>query len=185
MAAQTLRIIGGSHRGRKLIFPDAEGLRPTPDRVRETLFNWLQPVITGASCLDMFAGSGLLGLEAASRGARHVIFIENQPAVAAQLASNIKLLGLEQASLYKGNAFEVLTSMEGETFDVVFLDPPFHQGLVTRACEQLVSQCMLKPGARIYLESEREITGQDLPAGWDITHAKKAGQVFYHLAAAG
>ena len=184
MSSQTLRIIAGSHRGRKLLFPEAEGLRPTPDRVRETLFNWLQPVLAGANCLDMFAGSGVLGMEAASRGARRVVFIESQLVVANQLADNINTLGLGQTSLLKGDALDVLKSIEGEAFDIVFVDPPFHQDLVNKACRQLQQLNLLKPVARIYIESEKPISSDDLPAGWVLTHAKKAGQVFYHLAIA-
>jgi len=177
-----LRVIGGKHRGRRLEFVSAEGLRPTSDRVRETLFNWLQPVIAGARCLDMFAGSGLLGLEAASRGATSVVFIEQQHDVASQLQDNINKLGLTDVHLIEGDAFDSLATLSGEPFDIVFLDPPFNKGLLSRACEQLQDNQLLKPEARIYLESEQPVKSDELPAGWELVRSKQAGHVFYHLA---
>ena len=181
MGHQSLRIIGGKHRGRALSFVQAEGLRPTPDRIRETLFNWLQPVISGSRCLDMFAGSGLLGLEALSRGAGEVVFIEQQKSAVTVLEDNISKLGLDNASVVSGDAFERIESFD-HAFDIVFLDPPFHKGLLPRAMQRLSDCRLLKPSARIYIESEAVITDGDLPGGWEIIRAKKAGQVFYHLA---
>ncbi|WP_455198974.1 16S rRNA (guanine(966)-N(2))-methyltransferase RsmD [Kaarinaea lacus] len=181
MAGHKLRIIAGRYRGRTLLFNEAEGLRPTPDRIRETLFNWLQPVITGARCLDMFAGSGLLGIEALSRGASQVVFIESQKPALEQLRSNLDRLGEEKAMLLFGDAFAQVQTIN-QAFDIIFLDPPFHQGLLARAMSQLASSGLLTPAARVYLESEYEITDAQIPAGWEIIRAKKAGQVFYHLA---
>lgn len=180
MGHQSLRIISGEHRGRSLSFVQADGLRPTPDRIRETLFNWLQPVIAGARCLDMFAGSGLLGIEALSRGAGEVVFIERQKAAVAALQENITRLGLSNASLLPGDAFELIESLD-HGFDIVFLDPPFHKGMLTKAMQRLSDCQLLKPSARVYLESEAQVAEGDLPGGWEIIRAKKAGQVFYHL----
>jgi len=182
MKAQSLRIIGGKYRGRRLEFISAEGLRPTSDRVRETLFNWLQPVIAGARCLDMFAGSGLLGLEAASRGAAEVVFIEQHRDVAGQLQNNINKLGITGARLVLGDAIDCLAMLGGEPFDIAFLDPPFSKGLLNRACEQLQDNQLLKSAARIYLESEQPVKPDELPSGWELVRSKQAGQVFYHLA---
>ena len=181
MAEQALRIIAGEHRGRKLTFTQAEGLRPTPDRIRETLFNWLQPVITGARCLDMFAGSGLLGIEALSRGAGEVVFMEKQKQTFAKLQSNVNRLELQNALLLYGDALTLISTLD-HSFDIVFLDPPFHQGLLLQAMQQLADCGLLKSAARVYLESEVAITEKSLPDGWEIIRAKKAGQVFYHLA---
>jgi 16S rRNA (guanine966-N2)-methyltransferase len=181
LGEQALRIIAGQHRGRTLTFTQVEGLRPTPDRVRETLFNWLQPVITGARCLDMFAGSGLLGIEALSRGAGEVVFIEQQKQSFARLQENIKQLELQNASILCGDAFSLIRSLE-PAFDIVFLDPPFQRNLLPQAIEQLANSDLLKPSTRVYLESEAEITDKMLPDDWDMIRSKKAGQVFYHLA---
>jgi 16S rRNA (guanine966-N2)-methyltransferase len=181
LGSQKLRIIAGRYRGRTLVFNQVEGLRPTPDRIRETLFNWLQPVIAGARCLDMFAGSGLLGIEALSRGASEVVFLESQEPALNQLKNNIEKLGLDNATLVYGDAFTAVKAIE-KPFDIVFLDPPFHQGLLIRAMEQLANSKLVKPSGRVYVESEHEITGALIPEGWEIVRAKKAGQVFYHLA---
>jgi 16S rRNA (guanine966-N2)-methyltransferase len=181
LGQQKLRVIAGRYRGRTLVFNQAEGLRPTPDRIRETLFNWLQPVIAGARCLDMFAGSGLLGIEALSRGASRVVFVESQKPVLEQLKNNIGKIGAEDATVVFGDAFTAVEAIE-KPFDIVFLDPPFHKGLLIRAMDHLAHSGLLKPAARVYLESECEITQAQVPEGWEIIRAKKAGQVFYHLA---
>lgn len=179
---QSLRIIGGKHRGRRLEFKTAEGLRPTGDRIRETLFNWLQPVIVGARCLDMFAGSGMLGIEAASRGANEVIFIEQHRDTASQLQQNISKLGLTGTRLIQGDALDGLARLDEHAFDIVFVDPPFSRGLLSKACEQLEIHHLVKPATRIYLESEQEVKPDELPSGWELVRSKQAGQVFYHLA---
>ena len=184
MSAQTqlLRIIGGKHRGRRLEFKSAEGLRPTGDRIRETLFNWLQPVIAGARCLDMFAGSGMLGIEAASRGAAEVVFIEQQDDAARQLQKNISKLDLTDTRLIQGDAFDSLVTLGEHAFDIIFVDPPFNKGLLIKACQQLEVHHLMKPATRVYLESEQEIKPDELPSGWELVRSKQAGQVFYHLA---
>jgi len=178
--SNTLRIIGGEWRGRKLRFADGEGLRPTTDRVRETLFNWLAPLIHGARCLDLFAGSGALGMEALSRGAGEVVFVDNNPVAITALKENLALLKADNASVIRGDA---LAYLRGETrhFDVVFLDPPFRRDLLQPALKLLVEGGWLAPGARLYLELESEEALPELPAGWEVLRSKQAGQVAYHL----
>ncbi|HKJ76990.1 MAG TPA: 16S rRNA (guanine(966)-N(2))-methyltransferase RsmD [Gammaproteobacteria bacterium] len=177
-----LRIVGGRWRGRRLTFPDAGGVRPTADRIRETLFNWLQPVVPGARCLDLFAGSGGLGLEALSRGAAEVVFVERDRRLADQLRANLETLGAEGARVVQQDA---RTYLKGpcRPFDLVFLDPPFRRGALDALCQELAAGGWLAPGARVYLEHEAEAGPPDLPAGWELLRSKKAGQVGYHLAA--
>jgi 16S rRNA (guanine966-N2)-methyltransferase len=182
MGSNRIRIIGGRHRGRKLAFPDAPGLRPTGDRLRETLFNWLAPVLPGARCLDLFAGSGALGLEAASRGAGSVVLVEHQPAVARQLRANVTLLGLEPAvQVVAADALAWLADTPGR-FDLVFLDPPFADGLLERVCNELVQRGCLAPEARIYLEADRRAGLPPLPPGLELMRQQQAGQVIVGLA---
>lgn len=179
--SNTLRIIGGQWRGRKLRFADGEGLRPTTDRVRETLFNWLQPVIHGARCLDLFAGSGALGLEALSRGASEVQFIERNTKAVRALQENLTLLQAENGHVHQSDALAYLSGTN-RAFDIVFLDPPFRQDLLDPALSLLSQGNWLAPGARIYLELEAELGTPELPAGWELLRSKTAGQVAYHLA---
>jgi len=178
--SNTLRIIGGEWRGRKLRFADGEGLRPTTDRVRETLFNWLAPLIHGARCLDLFAGSGALGLEALSRGAGEMVFVDNNPAAIAALKENLALLKVDNAAVIRGDALAYLRG-EARTFDVVFLDPPFRRDLLQPAIKLLGEQPWLAEGARVYLELESEEPLPELPSGWEVLRSKQAGQVAYHL----
>jgi 16S rRNA (guanine966-N2)-methyltransferase len=175
----TLRIIGGRWRGRKLRFPPVEGLRPSPDRVRETLFNWLQPFIEGARCLDLFAGSGAFGLEALSRGAAEVVLVDREPRVIAQLEAHRELLGAEGLQLVRADALAYLQGPPSP-FDIVFLDPPFRRGLLGPCCEALAAG-WLQPGARVYIEAEAELEALPLPAGWEVVRSKRAGQVGSHL----
>lgn len=179
--SNTLRIIGGQWRGRKLRFADGEGLRPTTDRVRETLFNWLAPVIAGARCLDLFSGSGALGLEALSRGAGKVVFIERNPQAVKALKGNLELLRAGNAELHQGDALAWLRG-EATPFDVIFLDPPFRQELLAPALRLLAEGGWVAPGARIYIEMESEQGEPGLPPGWTLLRSKRAGQVAYHLA---
>lgn len=153
-------------------------LRPTPDRVRETLFNWLQPVISGASCLDLYAGTGALGLEAVSRGASSVVMVENDPALVNQLSENIKTLDAAEARLERSEALSWL-KRNNTQFDVVFLDPPFGQGLIEKSCDLLREMNCLKPQALIYVEAEQ---GLQLPSYLTIKKQGSAGQVKYLLA---
>ena len=178
-----LRIIGGAWRSRKLAFPSVPGLRPTPDRIRETLFNWLQPVITGARCLDLFSGSGALGLEALSRGAAQVIMVDQHAKVIAQLRSNLELLHANNALLVKADVVHYLQSQSRyKPLDIIFLDPPYYQSLVGPCCKALAHFDWLAPEAYIYIETESSLETLDLPASWQLTRSKKAGQVSYNLA---
>lgn len=176
-----LRIIGGRHRGRRLPVTDHQGLRPTTDRVRETLFNWLQPVITGARCLDLFAGSGALGLEAASRGAARVVLLERAAAVVRQLSRNAETLGEDRIEVVHTDALRWLEHV-GQPFDVVFVDPPFADGLLEPACRSLERHQWLAPGALVYLEWSARLPLPTLPAGWELIRNKQAGEACYGLA---
>lgn len=177
-----LRIIGGQWRGRKLPFPDIPGLRPTPDRVRETLFNWLQQDIVNSHCLDLFAGSGALGLEALSRGAASVVLVENHPLAARQLQQHLTTLGSARGQLVQQNALAYLQQPPAQPFDIVFLDPPFHQNLLAPCTELLERKGWLADPAWIYLEAEHSLGQLPLPANWTLHRSKTAGQVGYHLA---
>jgi len=178
-----LRIIGGDWRGRKLDFPDVPGLRPTPDRVRETLFNWLTPVIRGARCLDLFAGSGALGLESLSRGAAELVLVDSQAEVIAALEKNCELLQAhDRAQLQQRNAMEYLQQLAVDShFDIIFLDPPYHQGLLQPCIDKLYAQKSLRPSGYLYFESSRDEALPELPATWVIHRQKMAGQVGYYL----
>lgn len=178
-----LRIIGGTWRSRRLTFPEVEGLRPSTDRIRETLFNWLQPFIEGSRCLDLFAGSGALGLEALSRGASQVVFVDQHPQVIKGLRSNLDLLGSTTGEVIQADAIHFLRG-DTQPFDIVFLDPPFRQGLL-QPCLHMLAEGWLAPGARVYIEIEVEEGEPELPEGWKLVRSKKAGQVAYHLAVAG
>lgn len=164
--------------------PGAPGLRPTADRVRETLFNWLAPVIEGARCLDAFAGSGALGFEAASRGAAEVVLIERAEPVARQLEANARVLGPDRIRVIRADALQWLRRGTGRPFDIVFLDPPFAEDLLGPACEALSRDGWLAPGARVYLEAPGRPGFPPLPPGWDLIRDKTAGQVRYGLALA-
>ena len=181
MAGGQLRIIGGKWRGRRLHFPDAQSLRPTPDRVRETLFNWLQPCIGHSRCLDLFAGSGALGFEAASRGAREVVMVESNGRVAAALKQNCELLGAESIRVMPQDALAFLRSPAMPPFDIVFLDPPYASGLLLPCIQDLEAGGWLTSGGYVYLETAASRGLPPLPEGWEPLRSKKAGQVSYHL----
>jgi 16S rRNA (guanine966-N2)-methyltransferase len=176
-----VRIIAGQWRGRRLAFPDADGLRPTSDRMRETVFNWLAPVLSGARCLDLFAGSGALGFEAASRGASRVVMNDRNPQVVSALQANRALLAADQVDVLNGDVGSCLARTEGP-FDVVFLDPPFAQpGLLGEAVTLLNQSQWLKPGAFIYVELPAPRDAVDVPKGWELYRQKQAGGVRYRL----
>ncbi|MBN3063285.1 16S rRNA (guanine(966)-N(2))-methyltransferase [Pectobacterium aquaticum] len=179
-AAGQIRIIGGQWRGRKLPVPDSPGLRPTTDRVRETLFNWLAPVIQQSRCLDCFAGSGALGLEALSRYAAHATLLEMERAVAQQLTQNLALLRAENAEVVNTDALSWLAKL-GTPFDVVFLDPPFRKELLNNTLALLEQQGWLAPDAWIYVETEAENAQLTIPENWQLHREKIAGQVAYRL----
>lgn len=178
----SVRIIGGVWRGRRVHFPDMPGLRPTPDRVRETLFNWLQHSLTGTRCLDLFAGSGALGLEALSRGAAEVVFVEQFPAASRTLQEQLVRLGAEG----KGRVMEMgaarFLRTPAKPFDVAFLDPPFGKDALAEYIPMLDSGDWLKVGGLIYLENERIAGVPTIPAHWELLKSKSAGEVGYHLA---
>lgn len=175
-----LRIIGGAWRSRRLSFPDRVGLRPTPDRVRETVFNWLAPYLSGAHCLDLFAGSGALGFEALSRGAAQVIFVEQDRDACAAIETNVALLGTPAARVVQAEALTYLSGAP-HPVDIVFLDPPYASALLEPASRLLQDRGWLKPHSFIYLESPAA-QSPSLPPHWELLRSKRAGQVGYHLA---
>lgn len=178
-----LRIIGGDWRSRVVVFADAPDLRPTPDRVRETLFNWLRPTLVGAQCLDLFAGSGVLGFEALSRGASAVTALELAPQAVAAIRENIRTLQTDKFRLEPRNALDWLgINAQQQRFDVVFLDPPFAENLHAECCRLLAEHQWLARGALIYLESGASLDSIVLPQGWELIRHKRAGAVHYGLA---
>ncbi len=180
MARGEIRIIGGEWRGRKIKVPDVADLRPTPDRIRETLFNWLAPVIQGAYCLDPFAGSGALGFEALSRGAAHVVMVDQSPDVINILQAEAAMFKTENAEIYRGSSPRDLKTPQ-KKFDIVFLDPPFQENLLLPTCSFLAENHFLAESALIYLEAKTMLQESELPEHWKIIKSKKAGQVAYHL----
>ncbi len=179
----SVRVIGGFHRTRKIHFPDAPGLRPTADRIRETLFNWLRDDIHGARCLDLFAGSGALGIESLSRGAKEVVFVEMNSLVKNALVESLAILDIRNAVIHMEDAISWIyrNSASTEPFDVVFLDPPFADGLLPRVCQQLADAGLLKPNAKIYLESDAALPEIVAPDNWQALKSKRAGSVRFQL----
>ena len=178
--SRVLRIIAGRHRGRRLQFPAGVDIRPTPDRVRETLFNWLQPRIEQARVLDLFAGSGALGLEALSRGAAHVTFVEKDRRAAAAIEAVTREWGESGARVSCTGALEWLATNGAEPpFDIVFLDPPYDSNLLETAATALAGR--LAADARLYLERRARDPLPALPGGWKELRAGRAGEVGYHL----
>ncbi|MFO1197845.1 MAG: 16S rRNA (guanine(966)-N(2))-methyltransferase RsmD [Burkholderiaceae bacterium] len=184
-ASHRVRIIGGAWRRTPLSVPDVDGLRPSPDRVRETLFNWLGQDLTGLRCLDLFAGTGALGLEAASRGAARVVLVERDRRALAAIAQTLARLDAPQVRVEASDALAALERAHaaGDRFDVVFLDPPFRQGWIERVLPRLGE--LLAHPAWLYLESESALA-PDVPArligpGCEMVRHGRAGQVFYHL----
>lgn len=176
-----LRIIAGEWRSRRLGFPDAPGLRPTPDRVRETLFNWLAPHIEGAKVLDAYTGSGALYLEALSRGAGESVALDSNPAAIASLRQNLETLRCPRGQVIQTDAQRYLQGEPKLAFDLVFLDPPFNQGLLPTTCALLEERQWLAENAWIYTESETPPSTLQLPGNWRLHREKKAGQVYYAL----
>ncbi len=181
-ASGRVRLIGGDWRRRTLSFPAVDGVRPTPDRVRETLFNWLAPFIPGSRCLDLFAGSGALGLEALSRGADEVLFVDSSRALTRALSGNLTELGAQHGQVHCG---EVLSRLQAgpnnDHYDIVFLDPPFRSGWVEPVCAALEECGWLSAGSRVYVEHEAEAEEPPVPANWELSRRKTAGQVCYSL----
>lgn len=182
VATGQVRVIGGEWRGRKLPVPDVEGLRPTPDRIRETLFNWLQFVIAGKTCLDAFTGSGALAVEALSRGAAQVTAIERDTKVAKQLSALLTPLAGERLKLVNADALHWLENQPATPFDVVFLDPPFGQLLLEPACQLLEAKGWLAEGAYIYVEQAKQSASLvNFPANWVLQKDKQIGDVHFSL----
>ncbi len=191
--ARVLRIIAGAWRGRRLRFPPQPAIRPTPDRVRETLFNWLGGAVSGARCLDLFAGSGALGLEALSRGAAAVQFVERDPAAARELARLLEEWSARSGSgalgtweVGRGDALRFLESrapgaMQTAPFDIVFLDPPFDSDLLAAAADRLERRGWLAERALLYVERAARGAPPALPENWRPRKAGRAGEVGYHL----
>lgn len=180
-AGGELRIIGGDWRSRKLRFPDAGGVRPTPARTRETLFNWLSFHLAGSDCLDLFSGSGALGLEALSRGAAHATLVDNNSALATALRNNLRLLDSEAGTVACANVDTFLSQRARQPFDIVFMDPPFRQGWLTTLLPLLDSQGWVKSGGWVYVEHESDLPAPATPANWQLHRQKTAGQVTYCL----
>ena len=179
--AGMIRLISGQWRGRKLPVHDVDGLRPTTDRVKETLFNWLAAEVRASRCLDVFAGSGSLGFEALSRYASYVMMIEQEPKAARQLQQNLQTLQCTQAQVVCRDALQVLQQPCTEPFELVFLDPPFRKELLSQVIPLLEQQGWLADSALIYLERENEGTPPVIPANWQLLKDKQAGQVCYQL----
>jgi 16S rRNA (guanine966-N2)-methyltransferase len=193
-----LRIIGGTWRGRRLRFPPADEIRPTPDRVRETLFNWLGSRVPGSRCLDLFAGSGALGLEALSRGATQVTFVEREAVAVRELRARLTEWRAVGGVVEHSDALRFLESTAqpgkmgqpgemgqpaemGQPFDIAFLDPPFASGLLPPVCRLLENGHWLSADALIYVETDAQAGLPPLPPDWQVTRTKQAGAVGYHL----
>jgi 16S rRNA (guanine(966)-N(2))-methyltransferase RsmD len=168
-----IRITGGEWRSRLIQVADAPGLRPTPDRVRETLFNWLGQDLSGLACLDLFAGSGILGFEAASRGAAHVTLVEKDRRAFTQLQRNADAL---KSPLLELVCHDAVTFAPARLFDLILLDPPYHQGWLDQVAPKL--EAWAAPGARIYAEAEHAL---ERLGAWRVVRQGHAGQVYFHL----
>lgn len=176
-----LRIVGGKWRSRKLSFTPAEGLRPTADRIRETLFNWLAPTIIGARCADLFAGSGALGLEALSRGAAHCDFVDTSNSVQQQILQHLETLGARShGHCFVASAQNYLNT-EKTPVDIAFIDPPFALGIAAPVCRSLSSSGLLAPKAWVYIETPKAEELSELPSNWTLYRDKVAGDVAYRL----
>ncbi len=176
-----LRIVAGKWRSRLLQIIDEPELRPTSERIRETLFNWLSPITAGAQCLDLFAGTGALGIEALSRGASHVVFIEKSATLAVAIRENLSELKATNAEVCQRDAIEYLKNAHPKPFDIVFLDPPFDTELLSDTCSLLRENGWLTANAIIYLEQSRDTEKPALPQGWVVSQEKVAGKVSYSL----
>lgn len=180
-----IRIIGGKWCSRKINFPNVSSLRPTPNRVRETLFNWLMNNIVGSNCLDCFAGSGALGFEALSRGAASVTMIDKSWSTVENLKHNSLLLEAKNLNIYCAEfpipEHDFSTILGKSKFNIVFLDPPYNQNLIKSSCAWLEKMDCLAKGALIYIEAERSLTPLPIPKNWQVLKSKIAGQVGYHL----
>ena len=182
---QQLRIIGGQWRGRKLAFTPADGLRPTGDRIRETLFNWLAPTIQGARCVDLFTGSGALGLEALSRGAVHCDFVDSSNATLSQVSDHLKALVAADRGRCHTTSAQQFLEIATQAYDIAFVDPPFMQQLVEPICEALAKRQLLRKDALVYIETAAMDSPPEVPLDWEVRREKVAGGVAYRLFSVG
>jgi len=180
-----LRIVAGNWRSRLLEIADVPGLRPTSARIRETVFNWLAPRIAGARCLDLFAGTGALGLEALSRGAADCVFVEKSASAAKTLRANIATLQAENAVVDETSAVKYLQQGNAAAFEIVFLDPPFGAEMLSDVCRLLEESSILADNARVYIEEDRSRPELKLPEPWRVLNTKNSGNVRYSLLDAG
>ena len=176
-----VRIIGGDFRGRKLPVLNAEGLRPTSDRVKETLFNWLQFDVAGAKCLDVFSGSGALSFEAISRGAKQATLLELDAKNARQLRQNLQMLKVVNANVEQVDSLQWLSTSCQQGYDLVFLDPPFHKELMQKAIDLLFKNGYINDQSWLYLEQEKSLDWPNLPEGWVNHREKNTSQVKFGL----
>jgi len=176
-----IRLISGKWRGKKLPVKNIEGLRPTTDRTKETLFNWLMHDINDANCLDCFSGSGSLAFEALSRYAKSVTLLEMDKSVVKQLRENLSILNIENGHVVEGDSIRYLNQMANAQYNIVFVDPPFNKGLVQPCCDALQSNGYLAPDALIYIEREVDLLTLNIPTSWTLLKEKSTGQVTYQL----
>ncbi|MGI9278526.1 MAG: 16S rRNA (guanine(966)-N(2))-methyltransferase RsmD [Endozoicomonas sp.] len=176
-----LRIIGGQWRSRKLPVADLPGLRPTSDRVRETLFNWLAPHVPGARVLDCFSGTGALSLESLSRGAKEATLLEAAAEASSLLGKNLATLQAENARVIRTDSLKWLQQSADKAFDLIFLDPPFRQGLLEETCRLLNDNGYIHSNTLIYIEVEKELSPLPTPSHWSVIKTKTAGQLSYYL----
>ncbi|NIP18933.1 MAG: 16S rRNA (guanine(966)-N(2))-methyltransferase RsmD [Xanthomonadales bacterium] len=177
----SIRIIAGEWRGRRLPVLNVPGLRPSGDRCRETLFNWLQPYVEGAECADLFAGTGALGLEAASRGARSVVLVEKNSAVVGALDRSINMLRALQVRVHRGDALEWLRRTEPDSLDIVFVDPPFDEGLILKSALLVDRLHSVREGGFVYIEEPATRKAIIPGPGWELWKEKKIGEVRMQL----
>ena len=175
-----IRIIAGEWRSRQLLFEDTPGLRPTPARVRETLFNWLQQDVIGSRCLDLYAGTGALGFEAASRGAKSVSIVESNAQACRLIKENTVKLTANQIKIIQSDVFRFLAG-DASRFDLVFLDPPFGKNMAQQTCQWLEDKGWLVSHAKVYVEVESKLVLEGMPPNWTLLKSKKAGDVGYYL----
>jgi len=177
----TVRIIAGTWRGRRLPVPDVEGLRPSGDRSRETLFNWLQPYLFGARCIDLFSGTGVLGFEAVSRGAAEAVLVERSPAASAAIRQNIERLQTGQVKVVAADALAWLKSQPAHSANIVLIDPPFGQSMAMLALQKLDETNIVCPGGLVYLETARSESAPSAGPGWQNIRQKTLGEVRMQL----
>ncbi|MGB5444710.1 MAG: 16S rRNA (guanine(966)-N(2))-methyltransferase RsmD [Psychromonas sp.] len=176
-----IRLISGKWRGKKLPVQDKEGLRPTTDRTKETLFNWLMHDIRDAHCLDCFSGSGSLAFEALSRYAMHVTLLEKDAQIVSQLRENMQTLQVDNAILIETDSIHYLQQPAEKIFDIVFIDPPFNKGLLQPCCDALEKNGYLSENALIYIEKESQLNDFKQPENWQLLKEKNTTQVSYQL----